>query len=419
MRIRTIPRMLVAAICGLALTGASLVSASPAAGDAAAGSVGAVNSSLAISLGDSVYATMPHDPGAVVLGSDAFPAAADGVTDDTAAVQAAIDEASRRGGSNWLGNIVAPARGLDVGDGGGTVFVPEGRYLLSGRIDLHAGVRLIGFGEQRPEFYVAADSAAFQGEGEAFVFVATRRPVEFGGDRTFGNNDTFGTGLVNVDLTVAAGNPAAVGIRFSGAQLFLLQDVDFDMGDGYAAIHHQANLIQRVRVTGGRVGLLAWAASPGWQTTVMDSTFTGQTEAAIRSHTDAKLSVLRTTISDTPSGIEATPGFTQRLYVQDSVFRDISGSAVTLNDADAIPDAAVDPELYRAQNQMNIVGTGLMNSNALLTMTPSGRTWSVPMSATLVRDATLGLRVLVMTQRSSRLRSITMIRSSCRSESTC
>jgi hypothetical protein len=389
-----IRRKAVAAIAGLALAGGLVISVGPGVSEAQAvvGSAQAKQFPGALH-GNSVYTTMPQDPGAVVLGSDAFPVAGDGTTDDTAVIQAAIDEASRRGGENWLGNIVAPARGLDVGDGGGVVFVPEGRYLVSKRIDLHAGVRLVGFGEQRPEFFVAPGTAAFQGGDESFLFVATRRPVGFSGDVSFGNNDTFGTSLVNVNVTVADGNPAAVGIRFSGAQLFMLQDVDFDMGDGLAAIHHNANLIQRVNVTGGRVGMLAWAATPGWQTTIMDSSFTGQREAAIRTNTDAKLSVLRTTISDTSSGIEATPGFTQRVYVQDSLFRNISGSAITLNDGEAIPDVAIDPELNRAQNQVNVVDTGLVETGALLTTVPSQRTWAVPSPSALVRDATLGLRV--------------------------
>lgn len=345
--------------------------------------------------GASVYRAVPQDSSAVVLGSGDFPVHGDGVGDDTAAIQAAIDEASRRGGANWLGNIVGGARDLDVGDGGGVVFVPEGRYRITDRIDLHASVRVIGFGIERPEFYVAPGTAAYQGVapgGEQFVFAATRRPVDFDGATSFGNNDTFGTGLVNVDITVAEGNPGAVGVRFSGAQMFVLQDVDIDMGDGYAGIDHNANLIQRVNVTGGRVGMLAYAASPGWQTTILDSSFTRHAEAAIRLHTDAKLSILRTRFADLPQGIEATPAQTQRLYVQDSLFERVAGSAISVNDSQSVP-APSEPELVRAQNQVNLLNTGLSDVGAVLRTQPSGRTWVAPAPSALVRDATLGVRI--------------------------
>ena len=193
-------------------------------------------------------------------------------------------------------------------------------------------------------------------------------------------------------LRIGAGNPAAVGVRFGGAQMFLLQDVDIHVGDGYAGIDHNANLVQRVNVYGGAVGLLAYAASPGWQTTVLDSSFVGQREAAVRLHTDSKLSLIRDRFADAPAGIVATPGQTQRLYVQDSVFENIGGAAITFNDSESIP-ASSEPELVRAQNQLNVVSTGVAGTGALLTTLPSGRTWTRPGPSYLVSDATLGLRV--------------------------
>ncbi|MPV35460.1 glycosyl hydrolase family 28-related protein [Georgenia subflava] len=379
---RTVRRRIAAVVATLTL-------AVPAV--AATAATAAADPPTEIPAGRSVYTTMPTDPTAVVLGSAEFPVHGGGVGDDTAAIQAAIDEASRRGGENWLGNIVGGARGVEVGDGGGLVFVPEGTYRVTDRIDVHASVRLIGFGESRPEFYVPPSTVAFAGDPE-FVFAAVRRPWSENGTITFGNNDTFGTGLVNVDITVDEGNPGAVGVRFGGAQMFLLQDVDIDMGDGYAGIDHNANLIQRVNVRGGQFGLLAFAASPGWQTTIIDSSFTGQAESGIRLHTDAKLSIIRTRFTDLPRGIEATPAQTQRLYVQDSLFEGIDGPVITLNDSESVP-ATDEPDLVRAQNQLNIVSTGVVDSGPLLRTQPSGSTWTVPEDSYLVNDATLGLRV--------------------------
>ncbi|MEU4779757.1 glycosyl hydrolase family 28-related protein [Micromonospora sp. NPDC023633] len=340
----------------------------------------------------SVYRSMPTDPTAVVLGSAQFPVHGDGTGDDTASVQAAIDEASRRGGKNWLGNIVGGARNVTVGDGGGVVFVPEGRYRLSRQVDLHASVRLVGFGAERPEFVLGESTPGFQDGNQSFLFAALRRPFQPDAPRSFGNNDTFGTGLINLDIRIEPGNPAAVAVRFSGAQMFVLQDLDIHVGTGYAGIDHNANLIQRVNVHGGTVGMLAFAASPGWQTTLLDTTFTGQREAAIKLHTDSKLSLIRNRFVDSPAGIVATPDQTQRLYVQDSVFENISGSAITLNDSESVAGGN-EPELVRAQNQLNVVDTGVTGTGALLTTVPSGRTWVGPGPSYLVRDATLGLRV--------------------------
>jgi hypothetical protein len=371
---------------------AGVVLAAVVVPEPAAPAPGSVSGTRTATASTSVYRVMPNDPTAVVLGSEQFPVHGDGVGDDTAVLQAAIDEASRRGGQNWLGNIVGGSRDVTVGDGGGVVFVPEGRYRLSRTVDLHASVRLIGFGAKRPEFYLGENTPGFQDGNSSFLFAALRRPYQPGTPRTFGNNDTFGTGLINVDIRIGPGNPAAVAVRFSGAQMFLLQDVDIHVGDGYAGIDHNANLIQRVNVYGGAVGLLAYAASPGWQTTVLDSSFVGQREAAVRLHTDSKLSLIRDRFADAPAGIVATPGQAQRLYVQDSVFENIGGAAITLNDSESIP-ASSEPELVRAQNQLNVVNTGVAGAGALLTTLPSGRTWTGPGPSYLVSDATLGLRV--------------------------
>ncbi|CAM3281643.1 glycosyl hydrolase family 28-related protein [Occultella aeris] len=374
-----------------ATAGALAVTLAAGATAGAAPAAAAPEPDLADPVGPSVYASMPQDPLAVVLGSPGFPVHGDGVGDDTAVIQAAINEASRRGGENWLGNIVGGARGVEVGDGGGLVFVPEGTYRISGRINLHASVRLIGFGASRPQFYVAPGTPGFDGDPE-FVFAATRRPYVPDAPVTFGNNDTFGTGLVNVNIVVAEHNPGAIGVRFGGAQMFLLQDVGISLADGYAGIDHNANLLQRVTVRGGQFGMLAFAATPGWQTTVLDSSFSGQEVAAIRLHTDAKLSIVRTRFADAAAGIETIPASSQRLVIEDSLFERIAGPVITLNDSASLP-ATSEPELVQAQNQLNVLNTGVIDSGPLLRTLPSATTWTSPHAGYRVDEATLGLRV--------------------------
>src|SRR6202051_2231753 len=67
----------------------------------------------------------------------------DGVADDTAALQKAID-------------TVADTTHQ------GIVFIPEGHYRLTHTLYVWPGVRLIGYGTQRPEFVLAANIPGFQ-----------------------------------------------------------------------------------------------------------------------------------------------------------------------------------------------------------------------------------------------------------------
>src|ERR1700734_3504731 len=81
----------------------------------------------------SIYPTRLDDPAAVYLTAEEFHVHGDGNQDDSAAIQAAIDE-------------------LQAGKGEGIVFVGPGRYRISRTIYLWPGVRLIGYGAQRPVF---------------------------------------------------------------------------------------------------------------------------------------------------------------------------------------------------------------------------------------------------------------------------
>jgi len=89
----------------------------------------------------SVFTAKPDDPKAVYVQD--LGTRGDGKTDDSAALQAAIDK-------------VATTRL------GGTVFVPSGRYRLSRTIYVWDAVRLIGYGATRPVFVLADNTPGFQ-----------------------------------------------------------------------------------------------------------------------------------------------------------------------------------------------------------------------------------------------------------------
>ncbi|WP_202535119.1 MULTISPECIES: glycosyl hydrolase family 28-related protein [unclassified Streptomyces] len=337
----------------------------------------------------SVYTSQPADPTAVLLGSRNFETRGDGTGDDTAALQAAVDEASRRGIANKLGDILGGARDFPHGDGGGVVLVPSGTYRLSAPIQVHDSVRIIGYGPSRPSFVLGPSTPGYSSGAPRELFGFLRRPL--GGPVSYANNDTFGTALINLNIRIGPGNPDAMGVRFGGAQLCLLQDLDIEVGDGLCGIDHNANLVHRVRIAGGQVGLRAWAASAGWQTTLLDCRFTGQSHAAVTMGNDAKLVVIRAVIAKTPRAFEAAPDQPQHLYVQDTHLDRVSDVAVTLNDSASLPGSEND--LIRLSNQLTLLNCTTTSTPDLLLLTPSRTRTTAPAPNAHIRELTHGLRV--------------------------
>ncbi|PZF79801.1 glycosyl hydrolase family 28-related protein [Jiangella anatolica] len=332
---------------------------------------------------------LPADPTAVVLGSPGFTTHADGVGDDTAALQAAVDEASRRGIANKLGDILGGARDFPHGDGGGVVLVPEGTYRLSAPVNVWDSVRIVGYGARRPVFVLGASTPGYATGTPRDLFSFRRRP--FGGPVTYANNDTFGSGLVNFDIRVEPGNPDTFAVRFAGAQLCILQDLDIHVGEGHTGIDHNANLIQRVRVFGGEIGFHAYAASAGWQTTVLDCRFEGQRRMNVRLFNDAKLVVVRTVFAGAPRAIESAVDQWQHLYLQDSHFQDIGDAAVVLNESSSIPGA--ENELIRGSNQLTVLNCTAAGTRDLLLLAQTGARTRTRTTPSRIKELTYGLRV--------------------------
>src|SRR6266404_397238 len=79
----------------------------------------------------SYYPLRLDDPKAVYLTPEKFPVHSDGTTDDTEALQSAINKVQETTGE-------------------GIVFVPSGRYRLTSTVYVWGGIRVIGFGPRRP-----------------------------------------------------------------------------------------------------------------------------------------------------------------------------------------------------------------------------------------------------------------------------
>ena len=278
----------------------------------------------------STYPTRLDDPGAVYLTPQEFHVHGDGQQDDSEAVQAAIDK-------------------LQSSKGEGIVFIPQGRYRISRTIYLWPGVRLIGYGPQRPVFELGENTPGYQ-DGIAYMFFfagarpgpeaspyhppptprGTVPPIRNVPDA---NPGTFYSAISNVDFEIGPGNSGAVAIRFHSAQHSFLSHIDFSIGSGLAGVHEVANEAEDLHFHGGQYGILARKPSPAWQFTLIDSTFDGQREAAIREN-EAGLTLVHDEFRNLPTAVSIDPRYSDQLWIKDTRFENITGPAVIIsNDA--------------------------------------------------------------------------------------
>src|SRR5216683_2371063 len=284
----------------------------------------------------SFYPARLEDKTAVYLSNDRFGTKGDGVADDTAALQKAID-------------TVADTTHQ------GIVFIPEGRYRFTHTVYVWPGVRLIGYGAQRPTFVLAASTPGYQTGPSYMVLFAGGRtgerrrgglqrpanappapPVAFPGTVppatgvVDANPGTFYSAMSNVDFEIGDGNPGAVGIRFHIAQHCFLTHMNFHIGSGMAALHDIGNEGEDLHFYGGQFGIMTGRPSPGWQFTLLDSSFDGQREAAIKEH-EAGLALVHDTFKNVPTAIEIEPKHIEELWIKNSRFENISGPAIVIS----------------------------------------------------------------------------------------
>jgi hypothetical protein len=136
-----------------------------------------------------------------------------------------------------------------------------------------------------------------------------------------------------VDFEIEPGNPGAVAIRFHAAQHSFLSHIDFSIGSGFAGVHEVANEAEDLHFHGGQFGIMARKPSPAWQFTLIDSTFDGQREAAIREH-EAGLTLVHDEFRNVPTAVSIDPHYSDQLWIKDSRFENITGPGVVIgNDA--------------------------------------------------------------------------------------
>ena len=270
----------------------------------------------------SYYPARLEDAKAVYLTADKFAVHADGIADDSEALQQAINK-------------------VEETTNQGILFVPAGRYRLTKTIYVWPGIRLIGFGATRPVFVLGANTPGFNGDAPSYMlFFAGGRPgvgrtpakTKDGADGTppDANPGTFYSAASNIDIEINDGNPGAVGVRARYAQHCFLAHMDFHVGSGLAGIHDGGNVAEDVHFYGGKYGIWTRKPSPGWQFTIIDASFEGQREAAIREH-EAGLTLIRPQFKNVPSAISIDPRYFDELWVKDARMENISGPAVIIS----------------------------------------------------------------------------------------
>jgi hypothetical protein len=327
----------------------------------------------------SVFLKAPVDAKAITV-----VAPADGTTDATAAIQAAVDAAAKQ-------------------PGGGIMFLPSGRYRLTRTIFMWPGVRLFGVGRTRPVFLLTAATPGFQTGVGSMIFFTGNQPgatppgpggvaargrvpvppptsVPFNPDIADANSGTFYSALSNVDFEIAEGNPAATAVRFHVAQHAYLANIDFRLGTALAGIYQVGNLGQKLRFYGGRYGILTEKPSPAWQYTLIDAEFDGQRDAAIREH-EAGLTLVNTLIRNVPIGIDIDKGYGDWLWGKDVRFENVAQAGIVISN---------EGNTYTQIGFENAVATG---TPVFARFRDSGKTVSGPAARYRVKAFTYGLAV--------------------------
>lgn len=269
--------------------------------------------SLANAASLSIYPQRPDDPAAVYVTKEAFGIHADGIGDDTAALQQAIDrvqETTRRG----------------------IVFVPEGRYRLTKALFVWSGIRLIGFGSTRPVFVLGENTPGYrEGEGRYLVHFVSDRPSTPDQPVRDANPGTFYSAMSNIDIEIRDGNPAAIGVRSHFAQHCFLAHMDFRIGSGLAGVEEVGNESEDLRFFGGEFGIIMHKPSPSWPFLLIDSTFEGQRRAAIETE-EGGLTMIRVQVKETPAAVLIRAGRSEELWMKDCRLEQITGPALVISE---------------------------------------------------------------------------------------
>ena len=314
--------------------------------------------------GASFYTQRLEDPKAV----DVAPSGGD---DDTARLQQAVNrvqETTRQG----------------------VVLIAPGRYRISETLYIWPGIRVIGYGVERPVIVLPASTPGFgdASHEKVMIFFAggrpgfgrsrSRDPVAGKGSVPDATPGTFYSALANIDIEVGEGNSGAAAVRARYAQHCFLAHMDFHLGPALAGIHEGGNVVEDVHFFGGAHAIWTSKPSPGWQFTVIDCSFEGQREAAILEH-EAGLTLIRPQFRHVPTAIDIEPGWVDELWIKDARLEDISGPAFAFGVEN------------NPRQEINLEGVTCRDVPLFATLRESGRQFTAPAQIYAVKTFSHGL----------------------------
>ena len=266
----------------------------------------------------------------------------------------------------------------------GIVMLAPGRYRVSHTLYIWPGIRLIGYGTERPVIVLPASTPGFgdAAHEKVMIFFAGSRPRDPQADPSSipdANPGTFYSALANIDIEVGEGNSGAVAVRARYAQHCFLAQIDFHLDSALAGIHEGGNVIEDVHFYGGRHAIWTSKPSPGWQLTVIDSSFEGQREAAILEH-EAGLTLIRPHFRRVPTAVEIEPDWVDELWVKDARLEDISGPAFLFG-MEKSP-----------RTEINLAGVTCRNVPVFAALRESGKRFAAPAAIYEVKTFAHGLR---------------------------
>ena len=306
----------------------------------------------------SVYTHKPVDPEAFYFTPENFNIRADGKTDVSGELQAAINR-------------------LKTEKAFGILFIPEGKYLISKTIHVPAAIRLIGYGKNRPEIVLGKNTPGFQTEQNYMIWFTgglaqpDRPPQDAGAG-------TFYSALSNINMRIESGNPQAVAIRAHFAQHGFISHCNLYIGNGKAGIYDVGNEIENVRFYGGDYGINSGRTSPGWPMMMVDTYFEEQRKAAILAR-EVGFAIVNMYVKNTPVAFEMEQNRVDRLHIENSYFENISKAGIMVSVEN------------NAFSQLNLMNVHCKNFPVLIQYLPSGKKEEVKETAYTVRDYTYGL----------------------------
>jgi hypothetical protein len=280
---------------------------------------------------ESIYTQKFNDPEAFYFTPENYNIKADGKTDVSEALQIAINQVKTE--KNF-----------------GILFIPEGKYKISKTIYIPPAVRLIGYGQNRPEIILGANSPGFsikeltENSSEKYMIWFTGGIVTDESQVRDANPGTFYSAVSNIDFRIEDGNPQAVVLRTHYAQHGFVNHSVLNIGNGKAGISEVGNEIENVQFLGGDYGIITGPTSPSWPMMLVDTYFEGQRKAAIKCR-NSGMAIVNMHVKNVPVAIEIEDGATDRLYLENCLFENVKDAGIIINDKES------------ALTQINILNT--------------------------------------------------------------